>query len=308
MHLLFNVIGSIIFSVIAVLFFSFVNPAFGNTHITQTQISGVHTMFNVANTLLLFPFSGAIIFLAKKMSGISGAEKQDESELLHLDDRVLETPSFAVQCAVKEVVRMGRIVEENFQTSLDAIFEKDEEKIRQTFDREKTIDTLCHDITEYLVKICNIHINDHENAVVTSLLQVVGDMERVGDHSENLAELSEMMLEENTSFSEDALAELSEIAKHSLMSFRLSVDALEHSDVQAAHSVVREEDVVDDMESRLRTGHIHRLVKNQCQTASGIVFLDTLTNLERISDHALNIAQVVLEDARMESRHALQGA
>lgn len=298
MHLLFNVFGTVIFSILAIVYFKLINPAFGNELITQTQISGVHTVFNVANTVLLFPFSGIIIYLAKKMAHLEKVEVEDEGALVHLDDRVLETPSFAVQCAVKEVVRMGYIVEKNLRAATECVFLKEETKIKKVFDREKTIDTLSEGITQYLVKICNIHINQHENAVVTDLMHVVSDMERVGDHCENLAELSQLMMEENTAFSETAILELEEMVKYSSDCYLASLKALETGDTEYAYEVVKKEDIVDDLEAELRIRHIHRLANNQCQAASGVVFLDSLTNLERISDHALNIAQVVLNENR----------
>lgn len=303
MHLLFNIIGSIIFSVISIIYFKYFNNTLGEALITQTQISIVHTMFNIANTIVLFPFSGFIIALAKKMCNITDETNvADDSNLVHLDYRVLETPSFAVQCALKEVVRMGNIVEENLQMSIQAVFEKDEEKINKVFEKEQVIDDLNDSITQYLVKICNTSINDHENLVVTSLMHVVGDMERVGDHCENIAELAKLMIEENTSFSDIAVEELREMIELAEKSFVHSVKALETNDINYAYKVVKEEDIVDDMEKELRLRHIHRLANNMCQVPAGVVFLDTLTNMERISDHALNIAEVVINETRAEKK------
>ena len=189
MHLLFNIIGSVIFSIVAVLYFTFANSAIGALPISQTQISIVHTAFNIANTIILFPFSAIIIKMAKALTNFDESTTVDVGELIHLDDRVLETPSFAVQSAVLEVVRMGHIVIESFDMASEAVLEKNKEKVDIVFEREKSIDNLNDAITSYLVKICNTNINDHENEVVTSLLHVVGDIERVGDHCENLVEL-----------------------------------------------------------------------------------------------------------------------
>lgn len=298
MHLLFNIIGSIIFSIVAVLYFTFANSAIGALPISQTQISIVHTAFNIANTIILFPFSAIIIKMAKALTNFDESTTVDVGELIHLDDRVLETPSFAVQSAVLEVVRMGHIVIESFDMASEAVLEKNKEKVDIVFEREKSIDNLNDAITSYLVKICNTNINDHENEVVTSLLHVVGDIERVGDHCENLVELVDLMLEENTTFSETAVEELAEIIKISKESFEDAIKALEKSDITFAYETVRKEDIVDDLEKELRLRHIHRLASNQCVAAAGVVFLDALTNLERISDHALNIAEVVINEKR----------
>ena len=298
MHLLFNVIGSVIFSIVAILYFTFVNSAIGMIPISQTQISIVHTAFNIANTIILFPFSAIIIKMAKALTNFDDSTTVDVGELIHLDDRVLETPSFAVQSAVLEVVRMGHIVIESFNMASEAVLERNKEKVDIVFEREKSIDNLNDAITSYLVKICNTNINDHENEVVTSLLHVVGDIERVGDHCENLVELVDLMLEENTNFSETAVEELTEIIKISKESFEDAIEALEKSDITFAYETVRKEDIVDDLEKELRLRHIHRLANNQCVAAAGVVFLDALTNLERISDHALNIAEVVINEKR----------
>lgn len=298
MHLLFNVFGTIIFSVVSIIFFKTINPEIGLNLISQTQISGVHTLFNIVTTVLLFPASGFIIKLAKKLTKLDETVSVDESELIHLDDRVLETPSLAVQSALLEVVRMGHVVDENLKIATEVLFDRDQDKISDVMRRENIIDNLCDGITKYIVKICNTHINAHENEMVTSLLHVVGDMERVGDHCENLVELSKLMGSENVAFSETAVEELKEMVESSVKSYRDSLSALEFSDVSFARAVIKEEDIVDDMESELRLRHIHRLANNQCSAAAGIVFLDTLTNMERISDHALNIAQVVLNENR----------
>ena len=131
------------------------NPQAGFGTISQKQISIIHTIFNIATTALLFPFSGYIIALAKKINHASVQEEQDESELVHLDDRLLETPSFAVQSAVLEVVRMGYIVEKNLNTAVEALLQHDSKKIEKVRKREVTINNLCHSISDYLVKICN---------------------------------------------------------------------------------------------------------------------------------------------------------
>lgn len=303
MHLLFNILGTFIFSVGAIAYFKLINPVLGMEIITQTQISGVHTAFNIGTTLLLIPFAGIIIAIAKKMNRVTEVEEVDESELVHLDDRVLETPSFAVQNAVKEVVRMGHIVEDNLNMSISNLVEKKYDVSEDIRRRENVIDNLCDGISDYLVKICNTRINQRENSMVTSLLNVVGDMERIGDHCENIADIADAMAEENITFSETAMDELQDMLKSTVASYVNALNALESSDVKYAYETVREEDKVDDFEAGLRASHINRLANNLCNARSGVRFLDTLTNLERISDHALNIAQVVLNETRQEKKY-----
>lgn len=294
MHLLFNIIGTAIFSLISVGYFHFMRPSWGYLPISQTEISSVHTAFNILTTILLFPAANMIISMAKKISGLQDSDMVDEGKLVHLDDRVLETPSLAVQSAMKEVVRMGHIVERNLDLASEAIFDKNEEKIQKVYRKEKVIDKLSNAITQYIVKICNMPISMEENTLVTSLLHVITDMERVGDHCENLVELGKLMEQENTAFSEKATLELKELIETSKSSYRNSLRALEFLDADAAKQVIADEEKVNEMESELRVKHIHRLASQKCAAASGVVFLDTLTNMERISDHALNIAQVVV--------------
>ncbi len=298
MHLLFNIIGTVLFSILSIIYFKMLNPQAGFGTISQTQISIIHTIFNIATTALLFPFSGYIIALAKKINHASVQEEQDESELVHLDDRLLETPSFAVQSAVLEVVRMGYIVEKNLNTAVEALLQHDSKKIEKVRKREVTINNLCHSISDYLVKICNTHINEAENSVVTSLLAVITDMERVGDHCKNLAACAEALERDNVFFSDSAVKELLEMIEKTRTSYDSALKALEYSDTSYAYDTVRAEDIVDDMEDKLRAGHITRLANNLCNVRSGVRYLDILTNLERISDHAMNIAQVVINENR----------
>ena len=296
MHLLFNIIGTVIFSILSIVYFKMINPALGEELITITQISVVHTSFNVATTILLFPFSNGIIYLAKKLNKVK--ETEEEKVIVHLDDRVLETPSVAVQLAVKEVIRMGNIALKNLDASVNCLYTKNPDEIEKVMKREEKIDNICDGINQYVVKICSKPISDIENTTATSLLHLVDDIERIGDHCENIAEIASEMHSSKTTFSNTAMSELKEIVKHSFTSFAEAIKAFENFDIEAARNVVREEDIVDELRSKLRIAHIQRLASNECSAEPGIYFLDILTNLERISDHSLNIAQVVLNENR----------
>ena len=296
MHLLFNIIGTVIFSILSIIYFKMINPALGEELITITQISIVHTSFNVATTVLLFPFSNGIIYLAKKLNKVK--ETEEEKVIVHLDDRVLETPSVAVQLAVKEVIRMGNIALKNLDASVNCLYTKNPDEIEKVMKREEKIDNICDGINQYVVKICSKPISDIENTTATSLLHLVDDIERIGDHCENIAEIASEMHSSKTTFSNTAMSELKEIVKHSFTSFAEAIKAFENFDIEAARNVVREEDIVDELRSKLRIAHIQRLASNECSAEPGIYFLDILTNLERISDHSLNIAQVVLNENR----------
>lgn len=301
-HLLFNVIGSVVFAILAVIAFGGLIPdfaEFGRSLIDTTQISIVHSVFNILNTILLFPFAGVLVTIAEKLVRGKGKDDESESELKHLDERILETPSFAVQNATKEVVRMGEMSAHNAKLGIRAIFEKDEAKIQEVFEREKVINQLQHGINHYLIKISNLPISEAEHGIVNSLFHTVSDIERVGDHAENLAELAQIRIRDEVEFSETALKELETIATLAIKCFETAVQACEFDDRNIAKEVQPMEQQVDTLEEELRARHIKRLSENKCSSMAGVVFLDAISNLERISDHASNIGNSVLDEKKV---------
>lgn len=301
MHLTFNIIGTVIFSILAMLLFARLDPSYGEGIINMTQISFIHTVFNVGTTVILMPFSGYIIKFAMKVNGLKAVEtKSDEAELVHLDKRMMSTPSVAVEGAKLETIRMGRIARENLSLALSTLSDHDEEKMADVKQREFVIDKLCDNISKYLIDLCMLHLSDKDNEMVTSLLNTVSDMERVGDHAENIVELAEEMKQEGISFSDTALEELNEMSTTTLGAYDNAVKALELDDITYAVKTSFLEDRVDAMEKKLRAGHIERLSNAECSVNAGIHFIDLLGNLERVSDHAMNIAQVVLNEHRAE--------
>ena len=301
MHLTFNIAGTIIFSILAMFLFARLDPSYGEGIINMTQISFIHTVFNVGTTIILMPFSGYIIKFAMKVNGLKAVEtKSDEAELVHLDKRMMSTPSVAVEGAKLEPIRMGRIARENLSLALSTLSDHDEEKMADVKQREFVIDKLCDNISKYLIDLCMLHLSDKDNEMVTSLLNTVSDMERVGDHAENIVELAEEMKQEGISFSDTALEELNEMSTTTLGAYDNAVKALELDDITYAVKTSFLEDQVDAMEKKLRAGHIERLSNAECSVNAGIHFIDLLGNLERVSDHAMNIAQVVLNEHRAE--------
>ena len=291
MHLLFNIIGTIIFSIVAIVFFQVINPEMGMGLITQTEISSVHTIFNIGTTLLLFPVSDWIIRLAKKLQK-EDEPAADESRVL-LDERMLETPAIALQTVRREVCRMGKIVNGTMEKAEEVLFTQDQETIAGIREEESVADRLCKGITDYLLRISSLSTNEKEHQHVASLLQIVTDMERVSDYCENISEYAESLKEQKTSLSETGAAEMKEMLRVCSESFLYAVEALEENSAEKARLVLEREEQADGLEVRLRTAHIKRLADKQCSTEAGIVFLDTLTGLERISDHARNIAEEV---------------
>ena len=293
MHLLFNIIGTVIFSVIAIAFFTIVNPAWSHGSITQTQISTVHTIFNITTTVLLFPISDWIIKLAKKIGRVH--DETPKAGTVSLDDRMLQTPSIALQATISEVGRMGEVVKGTLVSAKDVLFTLNPEDITKLKADERLVDTLCSGVTEYAIKITSLQISEKEHTQAARLLQIVNDIERISDYCENISEYAEELAEKKLHFSDMGQAELKEMIEVCFDSYNYAIESFIEGDREKALKVVEKETKADDMEIQLRSKHIKRLTNNQCNTEAGIVFLDMLVCLERISDHARNIAEEVLE-------------
>ena len=293
MHLLFNVIGTVLFSAVAIVYFEFMNPQAGVGAITQTQISLVHTIFNIGTTVLLFPASNLIIKLAKKIGSVK-ENGQDPGKVL-LDERLLETPGIALQSTINEAIRMGELVMGTMETVRDILFSKTQAAIDQVREDESTVDKLCAGITDYAVKLSTMQISEKEHETVAHLLQILSDIERVSDYCENISEYAETMIEKKVTFSDIAKSHMEEIMSETIDSYRYAIEAFRDNSQEKALKVIEKETRIDELEIRLRTKHIARLADNQCSTEAGIVFLDALVGLERISDHASNIVEEVLK-------------
>ena len=225
-HFLFNTIGAIVFGTLMYVVFR-LNPVFANSRISSTDISIFHTIFNLANTLLLLPASKLLI----KISGlivreeevdekeVEGLDKDVESALRHMDDRILESPSFAISTAMEEALHMGQVTYNNTKLAMEALIESDSEKADQVFEKEKVIDAQEKMITEYLIKISNLSLTEEQNLVVNNMFHVINNIERVGDHADNLAELAVEKINKNIKLSDKAYGELKNICNTTLSAF-----------------------------------------------------------------------------------------
>lgn len=293
-HLLFNVIGAIIFGIVMFVVF-FINKEWAASNINSVEISAFHTIFNICNTILLFPFANRLVDLSGVFVKEDQVEEQDEEKtmLRHLDERIFETPSFAVLNALLEVVHMGEVTYENIKKAFQAITQNDKTSIDEVYETEKTIDSMAKMISDYLLKINNLELNEDQHNLISDLFYTVSNIERIGDHAENLAELAEFKVNNNIRFSEGAGIELKEMIENVNQAVAYSIAARKNQELSLARKARDYEEAVDEMEELLRKKHIERLAANQCQPKAGVVFLDILSNLERISDHADNIAEYV---------------
>lgn len=298
-HLTFNVMGAVIFGVISFILFS-LHPVLAAHNITSVQISIFHTIFNLTNTALLFPFANQLV----KLSGVFVPEDKkepavtdEESETMkHLDERIFESPAFAVETAAMEVVHMGQITMENVRRAMDAVLTKNANEVEDVYKTEQTINNMEKMLTEYLVKVNNLSLTERQKLVVNDLFYSINDIERVGDHAENLAEQAEYMVQHNISFSETGESDLHVICETAFNSFKHSINARQKGDMDDVRKVSQYEDEVDTLEEELREKHIERLSAGKCDPSAGVVFLDLISNLERISDHAYNLTGYVKDE------------
>ncbi|HQA47305.1 MAG TPA: Na/Pi symporter, partial [Bacillota bacterium] len=262
---------------------------------TARQIANAHTLYNIANTAILLPFAPLLVKVSKKL--VPGQE-EEEGVLKYLDERILETPSIAVLQAVKEVARMGAVAKETLRYAVDGFVKEDEKLLNQCYQKEKMVNALEKEITQFLVQLANSSLSAAENDLVTGLFHTINDIERIGDHAENIAELGQSKIDNGLVFSEIGIRDLTTMADYVYTMVEDVVAALENRDFELARKVRDREEEVDRMEREYREGHIGRLNNYQCVPASGVVFLDALSNLERIGDHCSNIAMSILDRVR----------
>lgn len=293
-HLLFNVVGAIVFGILMFVLFLF-NKEWSASTINSFEISVFHTIFNIGNTIILFPFANKLVSLSGMFvkDEVDVDTDEEKTMLRHLDERILETPSFAVLNAVLEVVHMGEITYGNVKRAFLAVTESDTKTISEVYETEKTIDAMAQMISDYLVKINNLELNEDQHNLINDLFYTVSDIERIGDHAENLADLAEFKVKNEIEFSINAAEELKDMVEMVNHAVAYSIAARKNQEIMLADQARDYEDKVDEIEEVLRTKHIERLANNLCKPKAGVVFLDILSNLERISDHADNIAEYV---------------
>lgn len=303
-HLIFNVIGTIWFLIVLFIIgnpiYDFIVSISGTTNIdgqivpdVVRQIANTHTIFNVINTVALFPFAMVLVKLAKK--ALPGEDKGDHDGLKYLDERILENPAVAVGQAVKETVRMGQLALDNMNKAMKSFFNEDEKLIGEVFEREKSINNLEREITKYLVKLSNENLSDIDYMRISNLYHTINDIERIGDHAENLAELGEYRIDHRLSFSDIATKELNEMLNKVENVLSDALNSLDNDDINLAKTIEDKEKDIDKMEEHYRNVHIQRLNKQLCHPSSGVIFLDILSNLERIADHSTNISKTVMD-------------
>ncbi|MCC0700083.1 Na/Pi cotransporter family protein [Clostridioides sp. ZZV15-6383] len=294
MHLSFNVIGTIIFMLVLNKPISAIVAHFDPTD-TARQIANAHTLFNLTNVIILLPFSKYIVKLANKLIPIKETESEIINNTKYLDERMFSTPSIALGNTVQEVVRMGHKATNSLEHSIAGFLNKNTEYVNKAFESEKVVNKLQKDILNYLLKLSKEPLRDDERFRTDLLFNTVNDIERVSDHAENIAELAMSVKEMNIIFSDSAIREIYEIYNKTVTNFKDALIVLDVKDFELANKVLEVENEVNYLEKTFRNSHMIRLNNGSCTIDAGVLYLDLLTNLERISDHSTNIVKQVLK-------------
>ena len=293
MHLIFNVVGALVF----VVFFKnlTINIVKNMSDLPDRQLANAHTLFNIANTIMLLPFAGLIVKIVEKLMPLEAEDTNKYKDLKYLDDRLLETPSIAIVQVLKEVLHLGSITKESLFLSKESILGNEKKKAKEVFAIEKKINIISNLIVKYMFEFNNRDISGEQRKMIEGLFGTVSDLERIGDHCDNIAEIAIFKFTNNISFSDSAKEEIEYMYERVTKSYLQALEAIVDGSLDTARSIIEREGEIDALEKRLRKKHIERLNDGKCGPSAGIVFLDILSNLERIADHAANIAFTVIE-------------
>ncbi len=306
-HCLFNLLGTMIFLPLFMFgifpemvrlftnYICFLLPGFEGTWEVinvKMQLAQTHGVFNLSNTLIQLPF---VSFLAAMVTRIiPGEDIVTRFEPEYLEPRLLANPSVALGQVGREVIRMGILAKKSLEYAAAYFFTELKTEAEKAVQIEKVINNLQRKITDYIVKVSEEKLSEEDNNRAYTYVQAIIDIERVGDHTENIVELTEIRIEKNVVFSKNAMTDISEMFAKTLATYEQAVKCLEKHDPWLAQEVVKSDDTIDEMEKELRRTHIARLNEGTCSGEAGAIYLDILSNLERIGDHAVNIAQYVL--------------
>ena len=289
-HVMFNVIGSIIFVILMPFFIKFVLIVSPSGDIAR-QIANAHSAFNILNTLIFMPFVNPFIKLVEKV--VPGNAEIISMRPVYLDKNMLNTPSIAISLAVKEVVRMGELARKDVRLGMEAIQSFDADKVKYVLEHEPVVDALERDITDYLTQMSSAEMSESLTTRHTGLLHACTDIERIGDHGETLAKRARKLVEDDVVFSDEAKAELLQLSEMVLRASGRSLEALEKNDKVIAEDAVRLCREVKQYQKEIRKNHITRLNEHICNPTAGFVMMELLINMKRVSDHSKNIAQLV---------------
>ncbi|MFE8703174.1 Na/Pi cotransporter family protein [Cytobacillus sp. FJAT-54145] len=293
-HVLFNLIGTTIFMILLkpfTLFIAYLQDVLNLN--PEMTIAFAHGIFNTTNTLIQLPFIAILAMIVTKL--IPGEDSLIEYKAKHLDPHFIEqSPAIALGQAKEEVLRMGQFAVRGLEETNTFLKTKLPKHAETAYQLEDAINNLDRKITDYLVDLATSSLSEHDSEEHSILMDTVRDIERIGDHFENIIELIEYQQANKVKITESAMNDLEEMFNLTISTVRESLQALDHKDKDSARLVVTKEEQIDKMERKLRKQHILRLNEGLCTGQAGIVYVDIISNLERIGDHAVNIAEAVL--------------
>ena len=302
MHVLFNVFGTVIFIVLTK-FLPFTDWIESLTDNTMMQLSLVHIIFNVVSTLIMFPFADKVLV---KLACLIVPDKKDSSEddfkLQFVDNLMINTPPFAVAQVSKEVHRMAGLARQNFSIAAEDLLNKSCDHFDEVQHTEEVINFLNHNITPILVKINSLDLSYSDAKYIGRVFHVINDIERIGDHAQNLEEAAKSRVDEGIEISAEGEKELREMYETTLKLIDGSIEAFTSQilDNEKAEQLSEYEASVDDMQTEFEQSHIERLNAHKCNTRAGMLFINTITDFERVADHATNIAWSVSKKPKKE--------
>ena len=315
LHLSFNVLGSVLMFIVLVLGSNGVEHLLhimtehtctqpdqmvnGVNVFLQREVANTHTMFKVVQVAVFFFLSPLLIKLSYIL--IPGEDQEEEAastapELAYIGGHNVYNPTTAVPTCICESVRMGNIAQENMEKAMDALLHKDENLIAEVYQTEITIDYLNTEITNYLVQINTLSLPVADRKMLGGLFHVVNDIERIGDHAENIADFAKTCIDQELTFSEEAVQELKDMLDDTCEILSLALNMFSHNSEEHLQEILDLENEIDDMERQLQNNHIVRLTSDKCQAHAGMIFTDVVSGLERIADHSTNIAFSILKD------------
>lgn len=295
-HFLFNVIGSVIIYI--VLMFALEPFTAAMLRITGDNVAravaNTHTLIKVCEVIILFPFMGWVVKATYKL--VPGNDRDtDAYELQYIGKGSMISPTTATVDVIHEIEHMGNLAIDNLKDGMEALCTLNEEKIARVYEVEKYIDFLNREITDYLVRANELDIPIADAKLMGGLFHVVNDIERIGDHAENFADSAKMRIADHVEMSDKSKDQLGDMMDMVVTILEYSLDMFTNRNQKHMQEILRLEDEIDEKEKKLQRSHVKRLTKNKCTPEAGMIFSDTVSGLERVADHATNIAFAILE-------------
>lgn len=298
-HFLFNIIGTMIIAAVLLVGERYIEMgirAISGENIGRC-VANAHTLFKVFQVLILFPFAKGIVKLTYFFVPSKEGEKHEDTfQLEYIGPNSVFSPSTAVVEASRELERMADMAVTNLNRAMNALVTLDEQDIEKVYATEKNINYMNHAITDYLVSISQSTLPIDDIKSIGGLFHVVNDIERIGDHAENVADAAVTKKEKNITFSREAERELSTMLDSVIKIMTYSMDMFSNNNRKHLQEILELEDSIDQMERKLQEAHVYRLTRNECTPDAGMIFSDLVSGLERVADHATNIAFSILEE------------